>query len=170
MMKDSWPYFDALLCLSLHQALTCKQYSWAVGYTLASLWVYAMNSRSQSIEKMTIKAIKEIKTNGFHLSSEFKTSSCYKFQIVSPTNILELYIKYIRPHVIGPEIDSDDAVVFPSFKGTPLSAGEATRKIKNVFLTYGYDISITTLRDMLATHVEVLYQEDKLTEQGEFDH
>ena len=166
MMSDSWLYFDALICLSRHHALTCHQYSWAVGYTLASLWVYAINSRSQSIEKMTMKAMKEIQSSGFHLSNEFKTSSCYQFQIVSPTNILELYIKYIRPHVIGPDIDSDDAVVFPSFRGTPLSSGEATKKINNVFATYGYDISITTLRDMLSTYVETLYQDGKLTEEG----
>ena len=167
MMQDSWPYFDALICLSLHHALTCHQYSWAVGYTLASLWVYAVNSRSQSIEKMTMKSINEIQCNGFHLSSEFKTSSCYQYQIVSPTDILGLYVKYIRPHVIGPDIDSDDAVVFPSFRGTPLSSGEATKKINNVFSSYGYDLSITTLRDMLATHIETLYQDGKLTEEGQ---
>ena len=166
MMKDSWSYFDALICLSLHHGLSSHQYSWALGYTLASLWVYAVNSRSQSIEKMTMKAIQEIQLTGFHLSQEFKTSAAYKFQIVSPTNIVELFIKYIRPHIIPPEIDSDDAIVFPSFKGTPLLSGEATKKINSIFAVYGYDITITTLRDMLATHVEDLYQDGKLSEQG----
>ncbi len=166
MMKDSWPYYDALIRLSFHHRLSCHQYSWCVGYALASLWVFAVNARSQSIQLMTLKSWKEISTYQFSLSNKFKTSSTYQYQIIASTDILKLYVTYIRKTAIPPELDSDDAVLFPTYKGTPLSSGEASKKVEKIFRTYGYHLTITTLRDMISTHIEDMFQSGKLTNEG----
>jgi hypothetical protein len=168
MMKDSWPYFDALIRLSFHHRLSCHQYSWCVGYALASLWVFAVNARSQSIQLMTLKSWKEISTFQFSLSNQFKTSSTYQYQIISSTDILKLYVTYIRKTAIPPELDSDDAVLFPTYKGTPLSSGEASKKVEKIFRTYGYHLTITTLRDMISTRIEDMFQSRELTSEGKF--
>lgn len=168
MMKDSWPYFDALVRLSFHHRLSCHQYSWCVGYTLASLWVFAVNARSQAIQLMTMKSWKEISSYQFSLSNQFKTSGTYQYQIIASTDILKLYVTHIRKTAIQPEMDSDDAVLFPTYKGTPLSSGEASKKVEKIFRTYGYHITITTLRDMISTHVEDMFQAGNLTREGNF--
>jgi hypothetical protein len=168
MMKDSWPYFDALIRLSFHHRLSCHQYSWCVGYALASLWVFAVNARSQSIQLMTLKSWKEISTYQFSLSNQFKTSSTYQYQIIASTDILKLYVTYIRKTAIPPELDSDDAVLFPTYKGTPLSSGEASKKVEKIFRTYGYHLTITTLRDMISTRIEDMFQSGELTSEGKF--
>lgn len=131
MMKDSFPYYDSLICLSCYQPLSCHQYSWALGYALASLWVMTVNARSGCIEKMTMKDYHDIEDKQFHLASDFKTSATYSFQIVKTTDIIALYVKYIRKHVIPEDIDGDDSVLFPNFKGTPLCQGEVSRKVRH---------------------------------------
>jgi len=166
IMRDLWPYFEALVRLSHHQNLTCHQFSWSVGYTLASLWVFAVNARSESIERMTLKSWKEISTNQFSLSSKFKTSSTYLYQIISSTDILKLYVNHIRKTAIPPDIDSDEAVLFPTSLGTPLASGEASKKVEKIFRIYGYHITVTTLRDMISTHVEDMFQTGQLTPDG----
>lgn len=72
MLKDSFSYFDSLVCLSLYQPISSHQYSWCLGYALASMWVIATNSRTKSIERMTMKDYKNIKKNNFfyHLTSK----------------------------------------------------------------------------------------------------
>ncbi len=166
LMLDSWPYFDSLVSLTQYQNLRPHQYSWALGFTLATLWVYGVNSRAQSVEKMTLKNFREIEEKNFYLSSQFKTSSTYGYQIVSPTDVLRIYVKYIRKQIIPEEIDSDEACLFPSFAKTPLGRGEASKKIGLIFKTYGYDLCVTKLRDMLSTHVEELFRSGKMSETG----
>ena len=166
IMNDCWQYFAALVLLSHHQRLSCHQFSWCVGYTLASLWVFAVNARSESIEKMTMKSWKEITLNQFSLSSKFKTSTTYQYQIIASTDILKLYVNHLRKTAIPDEIDSDDAVLFPTWLGTPLSSGEASKKVEKIFKTYGYHITITTLRGMISTHVEDMFQSQELTPEG----
>jgi len=168
MMLDMWPYFDGLVSLSKYQKLTSHQYSWVLGFTLSTLWIYGVNARAQSVESMTLKDFKEIEENGFHLSSNFKTSSTYGYQIVSPTDVLRIYVKYIRSQVITEDIDSDESTLFPTFITTPLTSGEATKKINSIFKTYGYDLSITKLRDMLSCHIEELKRDGKISDTGEF--
>lgn len=163
MMKDSWTYFDALVCLSCYQPLSCHQYSWALGYSLASMWVMSVNARTGCIERMIMKDYHSIKKNQFHLSSDFKTSETYNYQIVMTTDIIGIFIKYIRKHIIPDDIDSDEAVVFPSFKGSPLCQGEASKKVSNIFKRYGYHITVTKLRAMISTHVEDKFRSEEIT-------
>lgn len=170
LMVDSWNYFDALVSLTKYQQLTSHQYSWALGFTLATFWVYSVNARAKSIELMTKKHFNEIQNNQFHLSSNFKTASTYGYQIVSASDILNIYVRYIRSQRIPGDIDSDDATLFPTYKGTPLVKGEVNRKVNSIFATYGYDICVTKLRDMLSTHVEELYTSAQISETGNYSH
>lgn len=167
LMLDSWPYFDSLVSLTKYQNLRSHQYSWALGFTLATLWVYGVNARAQSVESMTLKNFREIEQNNFYLASQFKTSSTYGYQIISPTDVLRIYVKYIRAQIISPDIDSDESCLFPSFAKTPLGRGEASKKIGLIFQIYGYDLSVTKLRDMLATHIEELFRGGKISETGQ---
>jgi hypothetical protein len=168
MMVDSFHYFDALVSLTKYQQLTSHQYSWSLGFTLATFWVYGINARAQSIESMTRKHFEEIQQSQFHLSSNFKTSSTYGYQIVAATDILRFYVKHIRKQRIPEEVDSDEATLFPSYLGTPLTKGEANRKVHLIFEKYGYDLSITKLRDMLSTHIEELYKSGTITQEGNY--
>jgi len=81
MMLDSWPYFDALVSLSCYIPLSKTRYSWALSYTLASMWCLTVNARVKSIESLTMKAFKELQVKKFHLSKSFKTSSIYHYQV-----------------------------------------------------------------------------------------
>ena len=168
LMVDSWTYFDALVSLSLYQTLRSHQYSWCLGYTLASLWIYGVNARAQSIESMTKKSLIEIENKQFHLSSNFKTCSTYGYQIVTVTDILHIFVRYIRKQIIPEDIDSNDATLFPTFAGTPLAKGESTKKINLIFKKYGYNLTVTKLRDMLSTHLEDLFSSGKLSAEGKF--
>lgn len=168
MMLDSWPYFDALISLSKYQHLKSHQYSWALGFTLSTLWIYGINARAKSIESMTLKDFKEMEENGFCLSTNFKTVSTYGYQIVSPTDVLRIYVKYLRNQIIPEEIDSDQATLFPTFAKTPLAKGEVSKKINSIFKRYGYDLNVTKLRDMLSCHIEDLHTEGKISNIGEF--
>lgn len=167
IMFNSWPYFDALVSYSKYQTLTSRQYSWILGYTLASLWVFGVNARAKCIESMRLKDFKDIEQNTFHLSNNFKTSSTFGYQIVSATDVLKIYVKHIRKQVIEEDIDSDDATLFPTYKKTPLARGEASKKINSIFKKYGYDLTVTKLRDMISTHVEMLYSTGKISITGE---
>ncbi len=166
LMIEGWTYYDALIRLSLHTKLTSHQYSWTLGYTLASLWIFAVNARAQSIESMTMKDWKEMNTHQFYLANEFKTSKSYGYQIVASTDILKLFVCYLRCQVIPSDVDSDEAILFPNFKGQPLASGELTRKIQNIFSPYGYHITVTRLRDMLSTHIEELYRLGRIQFEG----
>jgi hypothetical protein len=79
------------------------------------------------------------------------------------TDIVGIFIKYIRKHIIPEDIDSEDAVVFPSFKGSPLCQGEASKKVSNIFKRYGYHLSVTRLRAMISTHVEDKFRSQEIT-------
>lgn len=163
MMIDSYSYFDSLIAFSYYQPLSCHQYSWALGYTLASMWVMAYNARIGAIEIMCMKDYNGIQHETFHLANKFKTSNIYSYQIINTTDIVDLYVKYLRKDVIPAEMDSEDAVLFPSWKGTPLSQGEASKKISNIFQRYGYNLSITKLRAMISTHVEDRFTKNEIT-------
>ena len=163
MVKDSWSYFDSLVCLATYQPLSCHQYSWALGYALSTMWILSLNARNGCIERLTMKDYHNIQSKNFHLASDFKTSSKYSYQIVSTTDIVAIFIKYIRRYVITDEIDSDDAVVFPSFLGTPLSPGEGSKKVTSIFRRYGYHITITKLRAMISTHLEDKFHQNEIS-------
>ena len=163
MLKDSWKYFDSLVCLACYQPITCHQYSWALGYALSTMWILCMNARNGCIERLTMKDYHNIQSKNFHLASDFKTSSKYSYQIVSTTDIVGIFIKYIRIHVISSDIDSDDAVVFPSFKGTPLCPGEGSKKVSNIFKRYGYQLTVTKLRAIISTHLEDKFHNNEIT-------
>jgi hypothetical protein len=162
MMMDSYSYFDSLIAFSCYQPLSCHQYSWALGYTLASMWVMAYNARIGAIEIMCMKDYNAIQHETFHLASKFKTARSYSYQIVHTTDIVDLYVKYLRKDIIPAEIDSEDAVLFPSWKGTPLSQGEGSKKISNIFQRYGYNLSITRLRAMISTHIEERFKNNEI--------
>lgn len=167
IMLDSWPYYDALVSLSKYQILTSRQYSWCLGFTLASLWIYGVNARPKCIELMKMKDFHEMENNQFHLSSNFKTSSTFGYQIVSAPDLLKIYVKYIRVQVIQKDIDSNDAVLFPTFSKTPLAKGEASKKINLIFRKYGYDLTVTKLRDMMSSHIETLHTTGKISTAGQ---
>ena len=166
LMVDSFRYYDLLVSLACHQRLNSKQFSWALGYCFASLWVFKMNARGQAIEQLRMKDLEEIETNDFHLSRNFKTSSVYTYQIVASTDMVKLFVKYIRPHVIPPDIDSEEAVVFCTFAGTALHQGEVSKKLNQFFLRYGYDLNVTRLRSIISTHLEELIQKKTITPEG----
>lgn len=168
MMLDSWPYFDALVSLSVYQKLKISQYSWCLGYTLASFWVYGINARPKSIESMKKKHLEEIRNNQFHLSSNFKTSNTYGYQIVSVPDILQIYVRFIRKQIIPENIDSDEAALFPTYASSPIKNGEASKKINLIFSKYGYDICVTKLRDMLSTYIEELHSSGRISQKGKF--
>lgn len=163
MMEDSFGYYDSLLCLSRYQSISCHQYSWALGYALASLYVLSINARIGCIEKLTMKDYADMNKNKMHLATEFKTSRNYSYQIVLKTDIIDLFIKYIRKGVISDDINSDESVVFPSFKGSPLSQGEACKKIQHIFQRYGYKLTVTSLRKMISTHLLENFHSQKIT-------
>jgi hypothetical protein len=163
MMEDSFGYFDSLLCLSRYQSITCHQYSWALGYALASLYVLSVNARIGCIEKLTMKDYAEMNKNKMCLATEFKTSRQFSYQIVLKTDIIDLFIKYIRKGVIPEDIDSDESVVFPTFKGSQLSQGEACKKIQHIFERYGYRLTVTSLRKMISTHLHESFHSQKIT-------
>jgi hypothetical protein len=75
-------------------------------------------------------------------------------------------VNHIRKTAIPPDIDSDEAVLFPTSLGTPLASGEASKKVEKIFRIYGYHITVTTLRDMISTHVEDMFQTGQLTPDG----
>jgi hypothetical protein len=163
MLKDSFSYYDALVCLACYQPLSCHQYSWALGYALSTMWILTLNARNGCIEKLTMKDYRNIQSKNFHLASQFKTSSKYSYQIVSTTDIIGIFIKYIRKHVIPQDVDSDDAVVFPSYRGTPLCQGEGSKKVSNIFKRYGYQLSVTRLRAMISTHLEERFHQNEIS-------
>lgn len=166
LLLDSWTYFEALVALSKYQKLKNQQYSWALGFTLSTLWVYGVNARASAIEQMTMKDFTEIQEKKFHLSTNFKTSSTYGYQIISPTDVLKIYVKYIRKQIITEDIDSDDAALFPTTQKTPLANGEVSKKINLIFKTYGYNLTVTKLRDIFSTHIEELHQDGKISHPG----
>jgi hypothetical protein len=49
MMVDSFHYFDALVSLTKYQQLTSHQYSWSLGFTLATFWVYGINASEGTV-------------------------------------------------------------------------------------------------------------------------
>lgn len=83
LMVDSWRHFDALVSLSCFLPLSRVRYSWALSYSLASLWCLSVNSRTKSIESLTMGGLENIKQQNFHLSTSFKTSSVYHYQVIS---------------------------------------------------------------------------------------
>jgi hypothetical protein len=164
MMIDSFSYFDSLVAFSCYQPLSCHQYSWALGYVLSSMWTMAYNARIGAIEIMTMKDYRLIEDENFHLANKFKTSDTYSYQIVKTTDIVDIFVKYIRKHVIPLEVDSDESVLFPSWKGTPLAQGEASKKVNNIFKRYGYNLTITRMRSIISTHVEEKFQQNEINQ------
>lgn len=63
-------------------------------------------------------------------------------------------MKFLRKQVIEEEFDSDESKVFLNWEGRAFSTGEINRRIKSFFKRYGYDLSVTRLREIVATHVE----------------
>lgn len=88
MMTDSWTYFDAIVSLAcVQKEITRARYSWALSYVLASLWCLTINSRTKSIEGLTMKGLQNIRKEKFHLSTSFKTSQTYHYQVSVVLNI-----------------------------------------------------------------------------------
>jgi len=81
IMIDSWRLFDSLVSLSCFTPLTRVRYSWALSYVLSSLWCLNMNARVKSIENLTMKELDNIAKCNFHLSTNFKTSNIYHYQV-----------------------------------------------------------------------------------------
>lgn len=63
-------------------------------------------------------------------------------------------MKYLRPQILPEEYDSPEAKVFLNWNGKPLGAGDLNKKVNKFFKRYGYDLTITRLREIIATHVE----------------
>ena len=120
-------------------------------------------------QKAYKKDMDEVDTNDYHLSIHFKTSSYYQYQIVSSTEIVKLFVKYIRPWVIPPNVDTEESVIFCTSIGTPLSPGEISRKVGKIFLRYGYKLNVTRLRSLLSTHIQEAVENKRITADGIFN-
>jgi hypothetical protein len=168
MMIDSFAYFDSLVALATFQTLSCHQYSWALGYALASMWTMAYNARIGAIETMTMSDYQSIEQENFYLADQFKTSNVYSYQIVKTTDVVKIFVKYVRRHVVSSESDSGEAVLFPSWKSTPLAQGEASKKVSNIFKRYGYNLTVTRLRSIISTHVEEKFNKNEISKEEYF--
>lgn len=82
IMLDSWRYFDALVCLKCYMPLSRARYTWALSYALASMWCLCINARVKSIEQLTMKGFKDLEEKKYFLSTTFKTSSKYHYQVI----------------------------------------------------------------------------------------
>lgn len=67
---------------------------------------------------------------------------------------MNIYVEYLRKYILPEEFNTDDAKVFLNWGGKPLAQGEVNKKVQSFFRRYGYDLSITRLRSILATHIE----------------
>lgn len=123
MLVSDWRYFNLLVILSLHTKLTVSQYTWATSFALASMWVFEANARAQSIETLTMASVNGRTGSIFDLSSKFKTSKYYDFQIVHGSDIVAIFVKFIRVQVIPEHLDSPLSALFVTHAGTPFSQG-----------------------------------------------
>lgn len=171
MMVQGWVYFSLLVTLSTLYPLTALQYSYCSTYALASLWVFAPNCRAQSIEYLT-KGDFEIMENSeehsvFELSTHFKTVRNYTYQLVFVTDIVKIFIKYIRPTAIPAVVDSSLSTLFPTFEGRPLAQGEVNKKMKKLFARWGLDLSITEIRKTVAAYMKALEEKKHISTEGD---
>ena len=83
------------------------------------------------------------------LSDNFKTSGMYKYQPVTITVLIGLYVQYIRPVTAG-----QDSFLFLTSKGTQLGQGYVGKGVNLYFGLFGLDMSITMIRKM--TEVRIL--------------
>jgi hypothetical protein len=170
MMVKGWKYYNLLVSYSTRYELTAHMYSYCITYALASLWVFAPNCRAQSIELLT-KADFDVMENSeeksvFELSKNFKTSQYYTYQLVFGTDIAKIFVKHIRPHVIPNEFDSPTSILFPTFEGRPLVQGEVNKKINKFFFRWGLNISITSMRKIVAAHMKALESKKQVSGEG----
>ena len=115
-----------------------------------------------------MKGFKELQKKKFTLSTCFKTCQTYHYQVVYTTDIVNLYVKYVRKQILPDELDSDEAKVFLTYQGKALGQGDTTKKVKKFFERYGYDLTVTKLREIMMTHVEE--SSGELTNEGSTHH
>ena len=81
-------------------------------------------------------------TNGIILSDKFKTARSYVSQPVTLTDIVQLYVTFLRPN-------EDCPFLFQTGKGTGLGQGYVNKGINQYFRIFGLNISITNIRKMI---------------------
>jgi hypothetical protein len=82
-----------LISFSCFMPLNRQRYSWILCYALASMWCLAVNARVKSIELLTMKGVKDIQKQKFHLSTSFKTCLIYHYQVLDHDSLLHSDLK-----------------------------------------------------------------------------
>ena len=77
------------------------------------------------------------------LSDNFKTNYIYKFQPVTITVLINLYVQYIRPNT------DDTEFLFLTCKGTQLGQGYVGKGVNSFFALFGLDLNITAIRKLI---------------------
>ena len=85
------------------------------------------------------------------LSDNFKTNYIYKFQPVTITSLIGLYVKYIRPDT------EESPFLFLTSKGTKLGQGYVGKGVNHYFALFGLDLSITMIRKMIEVRNVAMY-------------
>jgi hypothetical protein len=80
--------------------------------------------------------------DGVIMSDIFKTSSIYKYQPVTMTALIDLYILYIRP-------STDSKYLFVTNTGTKLGQGYVGRSVTQYYALFGLDICTNTVRKLI---------------------
>lgn len=170
MMVKGWAYFSLLITLSTLYSLTALQYSYCSTYALASLWVFAPNCRAQSVEHLTKRDFEFMENSDEHsvydLSRHFKSVQKHTYQLVFGTDIAKMFVRYIRPTAIKPEVDSSNSTLFPTFEGHPLAQGEVNKKIRRFFARWGFDLNITAIRKTVAAYMKSLEEKKQISAEG----
>lgn len=76
------------------------------------------------------------------MSDMFKTSQMYRYQPVTMTALIDLYILYIRPQ-------TDSKYLFVTNTGTKLGQGYVGRSVTQYYALFGLDICTTTVRKLI---------------------
>lgn len=79
---------------------------------------------------------------GVIMSEKFKTSYLFKFQPVTMTAVVDLYVKYIRPETNSPYL-------FVTSTGKQLGQGYVSKAVGMYFEMFGLDICTNTVRKLV---------------------
>ena len=124
-----------------------------------------MNARPKAIELTTMLAWNSLKGTVFDLSCNFKTSGSYGFQIIKGTDIMSIFVQYMRRQIIPLDQDSEDSALLLTYSGTPLFQGELNKKIQLVFKPFGFKLSVTALRKMQSTAFDDAHKSQTISDE-----
>jgi len=83
-------------------------------------------------------------TDGVFLSDIFKTSYAFKFQPVSISSAIDLWVRLVRP-----QTRTTSPYLFVTHTGDRLGQGYISNSINTYFSLFNLDISVNTFRKMI---------------------